>query len=237
MVKYSLIVPAHNEEKTIVSCLKFLRKQTFSDFEIIVVNNNCTDDSIKLAEKYADKIVNEKRQGYIHAVNRGVKHSDGGYFAVCDADSIYPEKWLKRIDKIFSDNQTCVGTHGIFRFYDSNPVINFLSEYFLIIYLMWSRLFGMHNPCGANFAIKKEDYYEVRGYNTNYVYAGPDIVLGKKLKERGELIFDIKNIIYTSARRYKRSGFIKTSIMYLRYWYQIARGKTPDLRIEEYERY
>jgi len=62
MVKYSLIVPAYNEEKNIGNCLTSLKKQRYKDYEIIVVDNNSKDNTIKEAKKYVKKVYKEKKQ-------------------------------------------------------------------------------------------------------------------------------------------------------------------------------
>ena len=97
MLKISVIVPAYNEEKYIAQCLKSLTDQTFKDYELIVVNNNSTDDTEKAAKKCVNKIFLEKKKGYIHAVNRGVKEAKGKIITFCDADSMYPRDWLEKI--------------------------------------------------------------------------------------------------------------------------------------------
>jgi glycosyltransferase involved in cell wall biosynthesis len=96
----SVIVPMHNSAKYIERCLDSLLRQTYSPtrYEIIVVDNNSTDDSGLLVAKYPRiRLLSEPKQGSYAARNCGVKAADGQFLAFTDADCAPDMGWLSEI--------------------------------------------------------------------------------------------------------------------------------------------
>lgn len=92
--KVSIIIPVYNGEKYINSCLDSLRKQTLKDIEIILVDDNSTDDSLLLLKKYEKKdtrikVYEQKHLGAGHARNVGMKHAHGKYLLFLDCDDLF----------------------------------------------------------------------------------------------------------------------------------------------------
>lgn len=91
MVKISVIVPCYNQEKYIRECLESVLKQTFSDYEVIVVNDGSTDSSLSIIQSYTDKydnfhLINQQNQGVVSARNNAIKQAQGIYIYPLDAD-------------------------------------------------------------------------------------------------------------------------------------------------------
>ena len=95
MPKISVIVPVYNTEKYLPATLKFIAEQTFSDMEIIFVNDCSTDNSLALLQEYAsnDKRVkilnNEKNSGAAISRNKGIEAAQGEYLLFLDADDLF----------------------------------------------------------------------------------------------------------------------------------------------------
>lgn len=115
-MKISIIVPVYNVRDYIIRCIDSLINQTFLDFEIIVVNDGCTDDSIELIKKnYSDsrlKIIKKKNGGVASARNFGVKYAIGDYLLFVDSDDflekdalllLYQEAVKNNHDLVFCD--------------------------------------------------------------------------------------------------------------------------------------
>lgn len=102
-MKVSVVIPAFNEAEFLDACLNSLTKQTEPPDEIIVVNNNSTDNTVKIAKKYDVRIVNEKKQGMISARNSGFNKAKFDIIARTDADTILPPSWIKKIKNGFKD--------------------------------------------------------------------------------------------------------------------------------------
>lgn len=108
MVKYSFVVPVYNTEKYLKKCLDSLEKQTFKDFEIIVVNDGSTDNSMEILSKYEKKydnikIINQKNQGLSMARNNGVKKVRGKYLLFVDSDDYVEKNLLKEVNRALGD--------------------------------------------------------------------------------------------------------------------------------------
>lgn len=104
MIKYSFIVPVYNTSKYLKRCLDSILKQSFKDYEIIIVNDGSTDDSFKIISKYEKKndnvkVITQKNQGLSMARNNGVKKATGEYLIFIDSDDYVEKNLLKEIDK------------------------------------------------------------------------------------------------------------------------------------------
>lgn len=91
MPKVSIVVPVYNMEKYLGKCLDSLIKQTLLDIEIIVVNDESTDTSPEIIQKYAlmdnrIKVVNRKNGGLPMARNSGISVATGEYMGFVDSD-------------------------------------------------------------------------------------------------------------------------------------------------------
>ena len=92
----SVIVPVYNVEEYLEECLTSIQHQTFTDIEVILVNDGSTDRSKEICERYCQqdsrfKLINQKNQGLSVARNRGVKESIGEYIMFVDSDDVVKE--------------------------------------------------------------------------------------------------------------------------------------------------
>ena len=91
MPKFSIIIPIYNVEKYLPKCLDSLVNQTYTNIEIICVNDGSPDNSLKILEQYAQndnriKIINQENQGVSIARNVGINNATGNYILFVDAD-------------------------------------------------------------------------------------------------------------------------------------------------------
>ena len=91
MPKISVIIPVYNTEKYLSECLDSVLKQTFTDIEVICVNDGSSDNSAKILEQYAarDKrihIINQKNSGVVTARNNGIKNAQSDLIFPLDGD-------------------------------------------------------------------------------------------------------------------------------------------------------
>jgi glycosyltransferase involved in cell wall biosynthesis len=92
----SVIIPAYNAEHTILETIKSVQQQTFTDFELIVINDGSTDRTLELLQNIKDERLNifsYKNGGLPVARNRGISHATGEFIAFLDADDLWtPDK-------------------------------------------------------------------------------------------------------------------------------------------------
>lgn len=91
MPLFSIVIPVYNVEKYLDECLKSVINQTFEDYEIIIINDGSTDNSLNICNRYAEnnkkiRIFNQKNQGLAAARNNGVEKTNGEFIVFLDSD-------------------------------------------------------------------------------------------------------------------------------------------------------
>lgn len=110
MPEFSLIIPAFNEEKYLGETLRSVKRQTFKDYEIIVIANGCTDQTVKIAKEFTQKVFDLKKKGVCLAKNFGLNKSKGKIIIFLDADTQLEKNALEIIHQEFQDPAIVFGT-------------------------------------------------------------------------------------------------------------------------------
>lgn len=144
----SVILPYFNAENTISFAIESLLKQTFTNFQVLAVDNNSVDSSASIIKQYAEQdsrivMISEKKQGVVYAHNAGAIHANTEFLARMDADDVaLPSKFQRQIDFLLKNPDkdavaTCVeyepyasNNEGFERFVNwSNSVCSFEDIY------------------------------------------------------------------------------------------------------------
>ena len=110
MIAITVIIPVYNGEKTISETLESVLKQTYNNFEIVIVNDGSTDTTQVILNDYAEqdsriKVISQKNSGVSAARNNGIVHSEGKYVCFLDADDMYSKTFLEKMyEKITKNN-------------------------------------------------------------------------------------------------------------------------------------
>lgn len=99
MPTISVIIPAYNAEKTILETIQSVQQQTFSDFELIIINDGSTDRTLELLNTIQDpriKTFSCKIKGVSEARNWGISQANGEFIAFLDADDLWTPDKLER---------------------------------------------------------------------------------------------------------------------------------------------
>ncbi|MBR8835696.1 MAG: glycosyltransferase family 2 protein [Stigonema ocellatum SAG 48.90 = DSM 106950] len=111
MPKVSVVTPAYNAMKYLPETLESALQQTFTDFEVLIVNDGSSDGIVEWSSQITDprvKVISQENQGTAAARNRGISESKGEYIAFLDADDIWePTKLEKQVYCL--DNNPLVG--------------------------------------------------------------------------------------------------------------------------------
>lgn len=107
-MKYSVIIPVYNAEKTIDRCVQSLISQNYHDAEIILVNDGSTDNSGLICQSYADRhsqirCINKENGGVSTARNTGLDAAAGTYVLFVDSDDYVSNDYFESLDRISSD--------------------------------------------------------------------------------------------------------------------------------------
>ena len=104
MPKVSVIVPVYNTEKYLSRCIDSILAQTYTDFELILVNDGSTDNSGKICDEYAQKdkrivVIHKENGGVSSARNKGIEKAKGEWIAFVDSDDYISETYLSDFPK------------------------------------------------------------------------------------------------------------------------------------------
>ncbi|HBK83479.1 MAG TPA: glycosyltransferase family 2 protein, partial [Flavobacterium sp.] len=101
---FSVIIPLYNKENYVENALKSILKQSFTDYEIIIVNDCSTDNSVSIIESHLHENVrlihHEKNKGLSAARNTGVKNAKADYVTYLDADDLWKPTFLTTIHRL-----------------------------------------------------------------------------------------------------------------------------------------
>ncbi len=108
----SIIIPVYNGEKTLLDTLLSIEKQTWRDFEVIIVNDGSSDKTVSVFEKFTKTtdlkndyfFINQENRGAPAARNKGVDKSSGDFLFFCDADAVLREDALEIMIRTLEKN-------------------------------------------------------------------------------------------------------------------------------------
>ena len=185
---FSIIMPAYNAEAHIEEAMQSILRQTYQNFELIIINDGSTDNTQEIIDKYKAsdhriKSYKQKNKGVVAAANLAASHATGRYITRHDADDVsFPTKLQDFLDTfnkhpeaiLVTGNIEVIDELGQFVRTGITPPSNDLLKYTLYVY----------NPIpnGAT-AIKRDLFEQVGGYSD--VFA-EDLHLWTKLYELGE---------------------------------------------------
>ena len=110
--KVSIIMPAYNASKTIMTSIECVLKQTFQNWELLVINDGSTDNTLVLLSNLVDQrisVFTQLNQGVAAARNTGLKRARGAYIAFLDADDLWDQSKLEKQLYIFEESTDKLG--------------------------------------------------------------------------------------------------------------------------------
>ncbi len=202
--KLSVIVCTYNRSFWLRNCLASLEQQCVdgSLVEVLIVDNNSSDDTRKVAEEYTALLPNfryvfEQAQGLSRARNRGFKEALGQFVAYIDDDAKANPGWTKAIIHFFSTHPDASGVGGQYKAFSLVPIPEwFPKEYGSESLGNETRLLQKGEWInGTNMVFKKSALIEVGGFDTSIGMTGEKVSYGeethltRKMLERGMQIY------------------------------------------------
>ena len=101
-VQFSILVPAYNRDKYIIQCIDSVLRQTFTDFEIFVIDDGSTDRTLDVLESYGAriKVLRQSNQGPEVARNKAAAMAQGEYLVLLDSDDVLLPHALDTYDRV-----------------------------------------------------------------------------------------------------------------------------------------
>ena len=114
----SIVLPVYNAEKYVGAAVDSILRQSYEKFELIIVDDGSTDDSLSVVSSYADPRIkifkNKKNLGIVNSLNIGISLSNGEYIARMDSDDIaFPERIAKQLEYIRNSHYDLVSARAI----------------------------------------------------------------------------------------------------------------------------
>lgn len=214
-MKISLVIPAHNEELYIESCLDHaIRHGAEGLYEIIVVDNASTDATSDRAKRYPGvRVVHEEKKGLTHARQRGFSEAQGTLLAYIDADTRMPAGWVDTVAKEFADNPKLAVLSGPYVYYDIPAWQRLLVRMYYLGAMPLYFLTG-YMATGGNFVIRRDILEKMNGFDTSIAFYGEDTDLARRAHAFGKVKFKPSFIMHTSGRRLSGQGIAKTALIY-----------------------
>lgn len=215
-MQYSVIVPVFNRPKEVDELLESLCTQTFTDFEVIIVEDGSTDKSDAVCEKYKD-LLNlhyyfKPNSGPGPSRNYGAERSSGNYLLILDSDVIVPKDYLKAVDDALKATPTDA-FGGPDRAHESFTPIQKAINYSMTSFFTTGGIRGGKKkmdkfyPRSFNMGINRELFQQVGGFAP--IRYGEDIDLSTRLFKAGcECRLFPEAYVY-HKRRVKFSSFFK----------------------------
>ena len=213
----SVIIPAHNEERTIEECLESVLNQKHFDRligEIIVVEDYSTDRTSEILRKYEDRVKiirNKKNLGLSKSLNIGLKKTRFDFVCTLHADCILPKNWFEEQMKHFNKKVAVVTSKIILptSIWDN---FNFWNKIFFSKFLKPRKII-CENKCD----IYRKDILEKIGWlSKDFRVAGEDFDLYCKLKKRGYKVYSsdllVKHIMSSHQRGFW--NYLKKELQY-----------------------
>ncbi len=202
-VHYSVIIPAYNEEALLPATLAGLSLAMESvpgRGEIIVVDNDSSDNTAEIARSYGATVIFEPFRQIARARNSGAKAANTGYFVFLDADTILPAPLLQKALSLLESGTHCGG--GTLLNFDTP--LPFLADRLVTFWNWLSRTNKL--AAGSFIFCLAEPFFAIQGFNEN-TYAGEEVLFSRRLRTWGKqhnLQFTIlqDHPVITSGRKF-----------------------------------
>ena len=120
----SIITPVYNSEKYLSQTVESVLSQTYTDWEMLIVNDGSSDSSLEIANAYSAKdprikVFLQENKGSAAARNNGIRHAQGRYIALLDADDLW-EPWFLKQQLSLMHEKNCQLVYGAHKRIGSN---------------------------------------------------------------------------------------------------------------------
>ena len=158
----SIIIVTYNSGKYLEGCLKSIFKQSYKNYEIIIIDNQSKDKTLKIIKKHEKRIdlwVSEKDNGIFDAMNKGIKRSKGRIISILNSDDFFYPNALNIVNNYFSSDNKIDYLFG-------SVQKKKLYSGFKPKLMRWK--FNIYPSHSVGFFVKKKVHNKIGLYNTRY---------------------------------------------------------------------
>lgn len=226
MPAFSVIIPAHNEEKYLEKTIQSIKKQSYKDYELVIVTNGCTDKTEEIAKKHEGpkiRLLSLPKPNVSVARNAGALNAEGKILIFLDADTQLTADSLQKIKEEFSE-EYAVATTTV------KPDLPLLSYRLALGFKNLYNSLKIYQGCSGVLICRKKDFHQVGGYNPEFTVK-EHRKLTLELAKLGKYIC-VKTPTVTSMRRYQQWGLPKATAFWIRQWISDKKGKLKESSYE-----
>lgn len=189
--KVSVIIPCFNQGQFIDEVVDSVLKQTFRNFEIIIINDGSTDQNtieiLKKFDKPECKIIYTENQGVSNARNSAIHASSGKYILPLDSDDKIGPRYLEESVKILEANKNIGIVYCEAEFFGAKTGRLNLPVFSIENILLRNIIFN----CAL---FRREDYFRTKGFNPNMIYGWEDWDFWLSLIENGAGVYKLPDV-------------------------------------------
>ena len=226
----SIVIPLYNKEKAIVGTLDSVLAQTYTDYEILVVDDGSTDESRGVVEKYIIihqsapiTLIRKENGGVCSARNKGIREAKGEYIALLDADDLWDKEYLAEQVKMIRDFPNAVMWGINFAEMSNGKLVRELATglpkgfrgYVEHYFQMPGRVSDLF--CSSSVIIRKKVFEEVGCFDERIKYAEDDDMWWRVIAVHPVAFFDRYLVFYqfdAENRALKRKRHLKDYLPY-----------------------
>lgn len=214
MIFFSIVVPVYNVRSYVHECLKSVDDQCYKNFEVIIVNDGSTDDSLEICQRFIEnkpnfKIISQLNQGLSEARNSGVKVARGDYLIFLDSDDYWDNHdFLSLMNECIQKKESDVILFGYKKYFENKN--NFIAR---IHYNYEENLYkiikeGLFITSAWNKAIKRKFFID----NSLFFIKG---IYSEDIDWCYRILCNTNKVIYSGIDAYvyrQRAGSITTTL-------------------------
>ena len=220
MPRFSVIVPVYNRIDEVHDLMESLSRQTFTDFEVIIVEDGSTQPCKQVVEQYAStmqaRYFFKSNEGRSIARNYGIERAQGDYFVFFDSDCVIPETYFETLSKSLDENYVdCFGgpdaAHDSFSL--TQKAINFSMTAFLTTGGIRGGKVQLEKfvPRSFNMGYSRKVWQQVGGFREMF---SEDIDMSTRIRQAGFSIRLIREAFVYHKRRVDFSKFARQTYVF-----------------------
>lgn len=220
--KVTVVIPNYNGIKYVGKCLDSLRKQTYEEYKVIIVDNASADGSLELIEenyKEYELVKNDENTGFCKAVNQGIRMSDTEYVLLLNNDTELDENFISEMIKTIEKSEDIFSVSSKMINYHDRNLIDDAGDGYTILGWQYQRGVGQSSrgytkemevftACAGAALYRKSIFDEIGYFDEMHFAYMEDIDIGYRARINGyKNVYCPKAIVYhigsaTSGSKY-----------------------------------
>ncbi len=228
---FSIIIPTLNEEENLNACLSSITRQTYGDYEVIIVDGGSDDGTVEVAERYGFRVLEaEKRRPHdvSYAKNLGASVAKGELLFFLDADTLMEPHCLEVFEAYLREPSVAAALCRVLPL-DGRPLERLMYELNNAARRV-SNLLGFYKLSYFSCPCYRRSCFEKIGGFREDLYACEDLDLALRGRHLGRYAYIAEITLWTSPRRLRKwsyHGYIARYLRYLAEYYLLNRVTAP----------